>query len=285
MNQEIERAVIEGKKIIKRWYWFGAIAVFSGLAFCPPAWAGGIDFGRLGSIEFTWAFVTAFLSIVLIDLVLAGDNAVVIALAVKNLPPKKKKKGIIFGAGAAVALRVAITFCVAQLLNISFIKLAGGALVLWIAVKLFVEGAPEDKFQKEATTFLQAIRIIVIADIIMSTDNVLAVAGACKGNIFLLIFGLALSIPFVVFTSTLLSMLMDKYPIIVYIGAAVLGRVGGEMIMTDPFTVKLIEPGKVLQYSVEVIGAVGVIVEGKLYMRWKISRKENSSIKGKEPAG
>jgi len=284
MNQEIERAVIEGKKIIKLWYWFGAIAVFSGLAFCPPAWAGGIDLGRLGSIEFTWAFVTAFLSIVLIDLVLAGDNAVVIALAVKNLPPKKKKKGIIFGAGAAVALRVAITFCVAQLLNISFIKLAGGALVLWIAVKLFVEGAPEDKFQKEATTFLQAIRLIVIADIIMSTDNVLAVAGACKGNIFLLIFGLALSIPFVVFTSTLLSMLMDKYPIIVYIGAAVLGRVGGEMIITDPFTVKLIEPGKVLQYSVEVIGAVGVIVVGKLYMRWKISRQENSSIKGKEPA-
>jgi YjbE family integral membrane protein len=285
MNQEIERAVMEGKKIIKLWYWFGAIAVFSGLAFCPPAWAGGIDFGRLGSIEFTWAFVTAFLSIVLIDLVLAGDNAVVIALAVKNLPPKQKMRGIIFGAGAAVVLRVAITFCVAQLLNISFIKLAGGALVLWIAVKLFVEGAPEDKFQKQATTFLQAIRIIVIADIIMSTDNVLAVAGACKGNIFLLIFGLALSIPFVVFTSTLLSKLMDKYPIIVYIGAAVLGRVGGEMIMTDPFTVKLIEPGKVLQYSVEVIGAVGVIVVGKLYMRWKISRQENSSIKGKEPAG
>ena len=285
MNQEIERAVIEGKKIIKLWYWFGAIAVFSGLAFCPPAWAGGIDFGRLGSIEFTWAFVTAFLSIVLIDLVLAGDNAVVIALAVKNLPSKQKMRGIIFGAGAAVVLRVAITFCVAQLLMVSFIKLAGGALVLWIAVKLLVEGAPEEKFQKEATTFGQAIRIIVIADIIMSTDNVLAVAGACKGNIFLLIFGLALSIPFVVFTSTLLSKLMDKYPIIVYIGAAVLGRVGGEMIITDPFTVKLIEPGKVLQYSVEVIGAVGVIVMGKLYMRWKISRQENSSIKGKEPAG
>ncbi len=266
--------------------WMVAGLVLAGLAFITPAWAAtGIDFGFLGRIEFTWDFCVGFLSIVLIDLVLAGDNAVVIALAVKNLPPKKKKKGIIFGAGAAVALRVAITFCVAQLLMVSFIKLAGGALVLWIAVKLLVEGAPEEKFQKEATTFGQAIRIIVIADIIMSTDNVLAVAGACKGNIFLLIFGLALSIPFVVFTSTLLSMLMDKYPIIVYIGAAVLGRVGGEMIMTDPFTVKLIEPGKVLQYSVEVIGAVGVIVVGKLYMRWKISRQENSSIKGKEPTG
>jgi predicted tellurium resistance membrane protein TerC len=100
----------------------------------------------------------------------------------------------------------------------------------------------------------------------------------------LLIFGLALSIPFVVFTSTLLSMLMDKYPIIVYIGAAVLGRVGGEMIMTDPFIVKLIEPGKVLQYSVEAIGAIGVIVVGKLYMRWKISRQERAAIKDTQPA-
>lgn len=266
--------------------WLAAGLVLAGLAFITPAWAAtGIDMGFLGRIDFTWEFCVGFLSIVLIDLVLAGDNAVVIALAVKNLHGKQRRIGIIFGAGAAVALRVVLTFFVAQLLQISFIKLLGGILILWIAVKLFVEGAPEEKFKKEATTFLQAIRIIVIADIIMSTDNILAVAGACKGNFFLLLFGLALSIPFVVFTSSLLSKLMDKYPIIVYIGAAVLGRVGGEMIITDPFTVKLIEPGKVLQYSVEVIGAVGVIVVGKLYMRWKISRQENSSIKGKEPAG
>lgn len=266
--------------------WMAAGLVLAGLAFITPAWAAtGIDMGFLGRIDFTWEFCVGFLSIVLIDLVLAGDNAVVIALAVKNLHGKQRRIGIIFGAGAAVALRVVLTFFVAQLLQISFIKLLGGILILWIAVKLLVEGAPEEKFKKEATTFLQAIRIIVLADIIMSTDNILAVAGACKGNFFLLLFGLALSIPFVVLTSSLLSKLMDKYPIIVYIGAAVLGRVGGEMIMTDPFTVKLIEPGKVLQYSVEVIGAVGVIVVGKLYMRWKISRQENSSIKGKEPAG
>ena len=266
--------------------WMAAGLVLAGLAFIAPVWAAtGIDMGFLGRIDFTWEFCVGFLSIVLIDLVLAGDNAVVIALAVKNLHGKQRRIGIIFGAGAAVALRVVLTFFVAQLLQISFIKLLGGILILWIAVKLLVEGAPEEKFKKEAITFLQAIRIIVLADIIMSTDNILAVAGACKGNFFLLLFGLALSIPFVVFTSSLLSKLMDKYPIIVYIGAAVLGRVGGEMIMTDPFTVKLIEPGKVLQYSVEVIGAVGVIVVGKLYMRWKISRQENSSIKGKEPAG
>jgi YjbE family integral membrane protein len=250
-----------------------AALILGVLVLSTPLWAaGGIDLGSLGKIEFSWEFVAAFLSIVLIDLVLAGDNAVVIALAVKNLPSKQRKKGILLGAGAAVALRVAITFCVAQLLAVSFIKLAGGALVLWIAVKLFVEGVPEEKFKKEAVNFLQAIRIIVIADIIMSTDNILAVAGASKGNLILLLFGLALSIPFVVFTSTLLSRLMDKYPIIIYVGAAVLGRVGGEMIMTDPFVVGLISPGKILQYGVEIIGAVGVIVAGKLYMRWMISR-------------
>lgn len=195
---------------------------------CNQAWARGFDLRSLGKIELSWEFVIAFLSIVLIDLILAGDNAVVIALAVKNLPPKKRKKGIIFGAEAAVVLGLAVTFCVAQLLTINFIKLAGGALVLWIAMKLFIEGAPEEKFQKEATAFWQAVRIIVIAEIIMITDNILAGAGACKGNLFLLLFGLPLSISFVVFTSSLLSMLMDRYPFIVYIGAPVLERVGGD---------------------------------------------------------
>jgi YjbE family integral membrane protein len=179
---------------------------------------------------------------------------------------------------------VVLTFFVAQLLQISFVKLLGGVLILWIAVKLFIEGAPEDKFQKEATTFWQAIRVIVIADLIMSTDNILAVAGACKGNFFLLLFGLALSIPFVVFTSSLLSLLMDKYPIIVWIGAAVLGRVGGEMIITDPWIVGKIAPSKGLQIACEVIGAVGVLAVAKLYMRWKISKQENSSVKGSERA-
>ncbi|MGQ9694211.1 MAG: TerC family protein [Thermodesulfobacteriota bacterium] len=249
---------------------------------CNQAWASGFDLRSLGKIELSWEFVIAFLSIVLIDLVLAGDNAVVIALAVKNLPPQKRKKGIIFGAGAAVILRVAVTFCVAQLLTINFIKLAGGALVLWIAVKLFIEGAPEEKFQKEATTLWQAIRIIVIADIIMSTDNILAVAGACKGNLFLLLFGLALSIPFVVFTSSLLSMLMDKYPIIVYIGAAVLGRVGGEMIMTDPFILQRFQPSNLLKYSVEVIGAGGVILVAKLYINWRISKQVAMAAESEE---
>lgn len=229
-----------------------------------------LDLGILGTISFDWEFVTRLLSIVLIDLILAGDNAVVIAMAVRSLPADKRRKGIYLGAGAAVILRVACTFFVSQMLQINFIKLVGGALILWIAVKLFMEGAPEESHDSEAATIGQAVKIIVVADITMSLDNMLAVGGASHGNLFLLLFGLMLSIPLVVLTSNLLSMLMDRYPIIVYIGAAVLGRVGGEMLMTDPVTVKYLAPGKYTQYGVEAVLAVGVIVVGKLLMKWKI---------------
>jgi YjbE family integral membrane protein len=227
-----------------------------------------MDLGIFGSITFDWDFLTRLISIVIIDLILAGDNAVVIAMAVRSLPPHQRKKGIFFGAGAAVVLRVLCTFFVAQMLTINFLKLAGGALILWIAVKLFVEGAPEAGLDREAKSIWQAMKIIVIADITMSLDNMLAVGGASHGNLFLLVFGLGLSIPFIVFTSNLLSMLMDKYPIIIYIGAAVLGKVGGEMIITDPFVVGLLSPSTWVQYGVEAIMAVGVIVVGKLWMRW-----------------
>ncbi len=233
-----------------------------------------MDFGSLGTITFDWVFLSGLISIVIIDLILAGDNAVVIAMAVRSLPPDQRRKGIIFGAGAAVLIRVVVTFFVSQLLQINYVKLVGGLLILWIAVKLFVEGAPEENLERQATTMFQAIKIIVIADITMATDNMLAVAGASHGNVFLLLFGLGLSIPFVVFTSNLLSMLMDKYPIIIYIGAAILGRVGGEMIMTDPVVVRLLAPGKVFQYSVEAGLAVGVLVVGKLWLKWMIRSEE-----------
>ena len=233
-----------------------------------------MDLGILGHLQFNWEFVTGLLSIVLIDLILAGDNAVVIALAVRSLPRVQRRRGIAFGAGAAVILRVILTFFAAQLLQINFIKLIGGMAILWIAVRLFVEGAPQEEVKKEAKTLAQAVWIIIIADLTMSTDNVLAVAGASKGNLFLLIFGLALSIPFVVFTSNLLSILMDKYPAIIYIGAAVLGRVGGEMIITDPFVYQGLHPRLMVQYGVEILCLVGVLVVGKLWIQIKIAREE-----------
>lgn len=235
-----------------------------------------MDLGVFGTITFDLTFLSALFSIVIIDLILAGDNAVVIAMAVRSLPSEQRKKGIFLGAGAAVLLRVVATFFVAQLLTISFIKLIGGILILWIAVKLFMEGVPEEKLEKEATSIAQAVKIIVIADITMAIDNMLAVGGASHGNLFLLIFGLGLSVPLVVFTSNLLSILMDKYPIIIYIGAAVLGKVGGEMIITDPFTVNILNPGKFFVYATEAVFAVGVIMTGRLWMRWKISRAEKA---------
>lgn len=232
-----------------------------------------MDLSTIGS-HITWDmhFVTGILSIMLIDLVLAGDNAVVIAMAVRRLPRSQRRKGIIFGAGAAVLLRVVLTFFVSQLLRISFIKLVGGAAILWIAVKLFVEGGSEEGWDKEAATIWQAVKLILIADITMSTDNVLAVAGASRGNLFLLLFGLALSIPLVVFTSNLLSILMDKYPVIILLGAAVLGRVGGEMMITDPFVEKLLHPSKPFEYGVQIFFTVGVVVFGKFLMKRRASK-------------
>jgi YjbE family integral membrane protein len=262
--------------------WVYAVITLSLIFLSSPAWAAeGIDLGPLGKIDFSWTFCMGMLSIILINIILSGDNAVVIALAVKNLSAKQRRTGIILGAGAAVVLRIVLTFCVVQLLNIKFLSFGGGILILWIAVKLFVEGAPEDKFQAQATSIWKAVWLILIADLIMSTDNVLAIAGACGGNLFLLIFGLALSIPIVVFASSILAVLMEKYPIIIYIGAAILGRVGVELMVTDSFIVKTFAPGKAFQYTLEAIGAIGVLIVGKLYMRWKM----NADLRNAEKAG
>jgi YjbE family integral membrane protein len=235
-----------------------------------------------GQISFDWHFVVGLLSIVIIDLILAGDNAVVIAMAVRGLPRNERRVGIFCGAGAAVFLRVILTFFAAQLLLVSFVKFIGGAVIIWIAIKLFIEGAPEEEIKKVSKTLWQAIWVIVIADITMSTDNVLAVAGASKGNLFLLVFGLGLSIPFVVFTSTFLAMLMDKYPWLVYIGAGVLGRVGGEMMITDPFVVKLLHPPKALKFGIEIFFILVVIVGGKLWIKYKAGR-ENGALEPVPP--
>jgi len=209
-----------------------------------------IDFGWLGHIAFTWQFLVAVMSIVLIDLVLAGDNAVVIAMAVRNLPNKQRLWGIALGAGAAVVVRVIATFLVAQLLNIQFIKLVGGAVIIWIAVKLLSEGTDEEGKDHECGSIWQAVWIIIVADMSMGIDNMLAVGAASHGNLFLLLFGLVLSIPFVVFLSNILSLLMNKYPIILWLGSGILGKVGGEMMITDPWVHGLLNPPKWVEYAV-----------------------------------
>jgi len=225
------------------------------------------------SISLDWTFFSALFSIVLIDLLLAGDNAVVIAMAVRGLPKERRRKGILYGSAAAVLLRVVLTFFVAQILNMSYVKLVGGIVILWIAVKLFVEDEEAVETHKEAATFWHAIRLIVIADITMALDNMLAVGAASHGNLFLLVFGLGLSIPFIVFTSSLLSMLMDKFPVIIYIGAALLGKIGGEMIITDPALGRFMTPTRPVIYAVELLFAAAVIIVGRFWLKRDLAKQ------------
>jgi YjbE family integral membrane protein len=216
----------------------------------------------------------AILSIVLIDIVLAGDNAVVIALAVRKLPAKQRLMGIALGSAMAVVLRVGLTFVAAQLLAVNYIKLIGGLLILWIAVKLLIDNTGDKAHGKEAGDLWQAVWLILVADVTMSLDNVLAVAGASKGSFGLLLFGLGLSIPLVVFTSNLLAKLMDRYPVIIYVGAAILGKVGGDMIMTDRLVMENFQPAPWLIHAVEGMLAIGVILVALGWRRQRKSGKE-----------
>jgi YjbE family integral membrane protein len=247
-----------------------------------------IDLGWLGHIAFTWEFVAAVASIVLIDLVLAGDNAVVIAMAVKNLHGKKRQMGIILGSGGAVLVRVICTFAVAQLLNMPFVKLIGGAVIIWIAVKLITQGAAEEHCaDKEAHSLWQALWIIIVADLSMGIDNMLAVGAASHGNLFLLLFGLILSIPMVVLLSTWLAKLMDRYPAILWIGAAVLGKVGGEMMITDPWVHGLLNPPKWVEYASMAFFVAFVCVLSKILLdriRARCSVEAAPAATGREAA-
>jgi YjbE family integral membrane protein len=209
-------------------------------------------------------FLLGGLKIVLIDLLLAGDNALVIALAVRSLPKRERRIGIIGGAGAAIVLRVALTTMAARLLTTPYLQLAGGLLILWIALKVLVDASTPPDSAPQPMRFWQAIWYIVVADITMSTDNVLAIAGASKGNFWLIAFGLALSIPFVVLSSNLLSKLMDRFPALIYLGAGILGQVAGEMILTDAIVVRTWHPGNVFRYAVEAALVVAVVAIGRL---------------------
>ena len=240
-----------------------------------------MDWGSMLNVSFDARFFAAVVSIIVIDLVLAGDNAVVIAMAVRSLPPQQRGRGILVGAGAAVGLRIVATFFVAQLLRVSLVKLAGGAAILWIGVKLFADGMPEDGAKKEATTIWQAVKLIVIADITLSIDNMLAVGGASHGNAFLLLFGLAVSVPFVVFASNFLSRLMDRFPIIIAFGAAILGKVGADMVITDPWVAGLAHLSAPVHYVVQGAGAAGVLIVGRVVMK----RAQRMAQESARPAG
>jgi YjbE family integral membrane protein len=211
---------------------------------------------------FHWQFIASLLSIVVVDLTLSGDNAVVIASAVKTLPAHMRKRALIIGAGCAVVTLVTAAFFATRLLHIKFLQMVGGFAILWIAVGLFKEEPPLESSAEHVKSFWKAIWFIVVADVTMSTDNVLAIAAIAQGNVELLLFGLGLSIPLVIFASGMLAALMDRYPFVVHIGAALLGRVAGEMIMTDAFTAETFAPAKWMVYTAEALGALGVVTVG-----------------------
>jgi len=209
-----------------------------------------------------WQFIASLISIVVVDLTLSGDNAVVIAAAAKSVPPDMRKRALIAGAACAVIALVTAAFFVTRLLNVKFLQLIGGIAILWIALNLFREEPPLESSAAHLASFWKAMWFIIVADVTMSTDNILAVGALARGNFALLLFGLGISIPLVVFASGLLAVLMDKYTVIVYIGAALLGRVAGQMIMTDAFVVETLAPSATLRYSAEAVGAAGVLLAG-----------------------
>jgi YjbE family integral membrane protein len=179
-------------------------------------------------------FLLSLCQIMWINVLLSGDNAVVIALACRGLPPAKRRVGITLGALAAIALRIVFTLLVNSLLMFPYLKLAGGALLLWIAVKLLTqEEANEDSVAANAGLW-QAVRTVAVADIVMSLDNVLAIAAAAKGDSSLIVIGLAVSVPLIIGGATLLAVVLHRFPILVWAGAALLGWIAGDLIASDP---------------------------------------------------
>lgn len=214
-------------------------------------------------------FWIALSQIILINIVLSGDNAVVIALACRSLPPQQQKKAIIFGSVGAIVLRVVLTFFAVYLLTLPYLKLIGAALLLWIGVGL-LKGEDDEEDLESHAGLAAAIKTIIIADLVMSLDNVIGVAAAAKGNVPLLVFGLVISIPLIIFGSTIILKLMSRFPIIITLGAALLGWVAGEMALTDPSTHDFVEHHHYLHNILPALGAVVVVAVGK----WMASRTQ-----------
>ena len=207
-------------------------------------------------------FWIGLVKIIWINIILSGDNAVVIALAARSLPPEQQKRAIMFGSGAAVVLRIVLTVVAAKLLELSFLQIVGGCLLLWIGLQLLTSHEDEEGASKGTGSMMAAIRTILIADLVMSLDNVIAVAAAAGGNMLLLILGLAISIPLVIFGSTLMIKLMERFPIIVILGAGLIGWVGGETIMNDKLLHDFVAANPALHYVAAAAGADLVVGVG-----------------------
>lgn len=214
----------------------------------------------------TGQFWLDVLKIIVIDILLSGDNAVVIALACRSLPAAQRRQGIFYGVLGAIALRVTLTFFAVSLLSLPYLKVAGAAMLLWIGVKLILPEEEHDSGNVKANTHLWgAVRTILVADFIMSLDNVLGVAAAAHGNVLLLAIGLLVSIPLVAWSSQLVLKLIDRFPAIIYLGGGLLGYVAGEMVMGDKSVGPQLEKWlEAFQWLPSVAGAVLVVALGKI---------------------
>jgi len=239
----------------------------------PAAWWAMVSSGwnDLGHTEF-WV---ALAKIMWINILLSGDNAVVIAMACRGLPPRQRMWGMILGAGVAVGLRIIFTAVVASLMTLPYLKIVGGLALFYIAAKLLVPDDPDEGEAEAAEHLWRAVRIVAIADIIMSLDNVIAIAAAAGGNMALVVIGLAISIPLIVAGAALIMSLLDRFPILIWAGAALLGWIVGEVIATDPVSVGYLTNnyGASVAHKVEIasatIGAVLVLLVGGFWRRSK----------------
>jgi YjbE family integral membrane protein len=246
----------------------------------------------LGMVTSGWSemgqttFWVALLKIMWINVLLSGDNAVVIAMACLGLPPRQRLWGMILGAGVAVVLRIIFTVVIAQLMLLPYLKIVGGLALFYIAAKLLV---PEDEDENEVQAvehLWRAVRIVAVADIIMSLDNVIAIAAAAQGNFALIMIGLAISIPLIVAGAAIIMALLERYPILVWAGAALLGWIVGEVIATDPVIQNYLEPKfgaegfHYITLFAALTGAILVLVVGGMWRR----AKENGRKKSEQPA-
>jgi YjbE family integral membrane protein len=221
-------------------------------------------------------FWVGLMKIIWINILLSGDNAVVIALAARGLPPEQQRKAILFGSGAAVVLRIGLTIIAAWLMAIQGLQIVGGLLLLWIGAQLLANEEESDADAKEQANLASAVRTILIADVVMSLDNVIGVAAAAKGDQSLLIIGLAISIPLVVFGSSMMIKLMERYPAIITFGAALIGWVGGETIASDVMLKDFVADNAWFHYACSLAGAVIVILWGR-QMNAKAEKQEDQA--------
>jgi YjbE family integral membrane protein len=241
----------------------------------PAAWSAilGHGWSEMDHGEFWIAVV----KLIWINILLSGDNAVVIAMACRGLPNPQRVWGMGLGAGVAVVLRIAFTVVIATLMQLPYVKLAGGLALLYIAAKLLV---PEDTRGRGAGRHLwHAVYIVAVADIIMSLDNVVAIAAAANGDIALLVLGLAISIPLIVAGAALILSLLDRLPLLIWVGAGLLGWIAGEVIATDPVIAGALSAGfgaAAAQQAVHVLAVAGVVLvlaAGWLWRRWQARRE------------